>query len=284
MKVIVAKKRGYCFGVEHAIELTERLLVERRCVYCLGELIHNRQAVKRLEEAGLSVVGELDEIPLGQGPGVEVPTVLIRSHGCHPRIIAAVEQRGLRVADATCVLVKRLQKLVRQCADEGYQVVLIGDPEHPEIEGVLGYAESITVVAGPDDIDKLPDSGRLAVLSQTTHSAEDFGRIVGLIAARSYSEIKVVNTICRETSRRQASAIELCSQVDVVFVLGGRHSANTAELADLCRRHGIDTYHLQNWGEFKAQYVEGKGVAGVTAGASTPDWVIQEFVEQLGRL
>jgi len=286
VKVIIAKKRGFCFGVEHAIELAEKLLAEREHVYCLGPLIHNRQAVERLEAAGLRVVEKLSQIPLHcnshqTAKGSEIPTVMIRSHGCHPSILEEVKSRGLRLADATCVLVKRLQKLVRQCAQQGYQVAVVGDPNHPEIKAVLGYAGGVTVIANETDIAKLPNTSRLAVLSQTTHSAEDFGRIVGLIAAKGYQEIKVINTICRETARRQVSAIELCRRVDVMFVLGGRHSANTAELADLCRRHGIKAYHLQDWSEFKPQYVEGKSVAGITAGASTPEWIIQQFADHL---
>ena len=232
------------------------------------------------------MVADLNEIPNRDTPclGVEVPTVLIRSHGCHPSILEQVKERGLQLADATCVLVKRLQKLVRACAADGYQVVVIGDPNHPEIKAVLGYASDIVVVANENDLAQLPKAGRLAVLSQTTHSADDFGRLVGLIAAGGYQEVKVVNTICRETARRQASAVELCGKVDVMFVLGGRHSANTGELADLCRRHGIETFHLQNWSEFQPDHVKGKTVAGVTAGASTPEWIIQQFVSNLEAL
>ena len=139
----------------------------------------------------------------------------------------------------------------------------------------------MTVVAGVSDLDKAPDKGKIAIVSQTTHSAEDFGQVVGQLAMRSYEEIKVVNTICKETARRQDSAIELCGIVDVMFVLGSKHSANTGELAELCRRHGVETYHLQGWDEFDPQYVEGKKVAGVTAGASTPDWLIKEFTHKL---
>jgi (E)-4-hydroxy-3-methyl-but-2-enyl pyrophosphate reductase len=210
--------------------------------------------------------------------------VLIRSHGCRPELLEEVKERGYNLVDATCVLVRRAQKLVRQLHKQGYQVVVIGDPNHPEIKGVVGYAPNVIVMAGPEDLDTLPAKGRLAVISQTTHSAEDFGQIVGMIATRGYEEIKVVNTICRETARRQASAIELCRQVDVMFVLGSRHSANTRELAELCRRNKVETHHLQGWQELEPEYVKGKKIAGVTAGASTPDWIIKEFVENLEKL
>jgi len=283
MKVLVAKKRGFCFGVENAMHLAENLLNQKKHVYCLGELIHNRQAVARLTQAGLKVVDDIHEIPSFEADG-SIPTVLIRSHGCGPAIIEELNKRGLTVVDATCVLVKKLQKLAQQCAHEGFQVVVVGDKDHPEIQAVIGYVPDIIVIGGEDDLGQLPDAGRLAVMSQTTYSGDDFGKIVGLIAGKGYPEIRVLNTICRETARRQASAIELCHAVDVMFVLGGKHSANTGELADLCRRCGVETYHLQGWSEFKPQYVAGKNVAGVTAGASTPEWIIQNFVEELQKI
>jgi len=285
MEVLIAEKRGFCFGVEHAIEMAEKLLKDKEKVYCLGFLIHNSQVVERLAEAGLTVVEDLNEIgPLLQTDGEEEPTVLIRSHGCRPELIEQIQQKGLKVADATCILVKRAQKLVRELHEQGYQVVIVGDPDHPEVKGLVGYAPEVTVVDGPDDLEKLPSKGKLAVISQTTHSAEDFGKIVGMIATKGYEEMKVVNTICRETARRQASAVELCREVEVMFVLGSHHSANTKELAELCSRQGVQTYHLQDWNEFKPDYVKNKKSAGVTAGASTPDWIIQEFVENLRKI
>jgi len=290
MKVLVAKKRGFCFGVEKAIAAAEELLAKRKQVYCLGPLIHNSQVVDRLAAAGLRTVEKLSEIePLvesgnSDGGTVERPTVLIRSHGCRPELLKEVKELGFNLVDTTCVLVRRAQNLVDELYRQGYQVVVVGDPDHPEIQGVVGYAPKVTVVAGPEDLDKLPSDGKLAVISQTTYSGEDFGQIVGLIAMRGLEEMKVVNTICRETARRQKSAIELCRQVDVMFVLGSQRSANTRELASLCRRNGVKTYHLQNWQEFKGSYVcEGQTV-GITAGASTPDWLIKEFVENLQKL
>jgi len=280
MKVLVAKKLGFCFGVEHAIDMAQKLLVERKKVYCLGPLIHNSQVVERLAHQGLEVVENLEQIT----PAAEekdAPTVLIRSHGCRPELLQEIKAKGFQLVDATCILVKRAQKLVQELHEQGYQVIVVGDPNHPEVQGVVGYAPEVIVVNGENDISRLPQNGRLAVISQTTHSAEDFGRLVGQIATRGYEEMKVVNTICRETARRQASAVELCRQVDVMFVLGSRHSANTGELAQLCRRKGVDTYHLQDWQEFKPQYVVGKDTAGITAGASTPGWIIQEFAENL---
>ncbi len=286
MKVILAKKMGFCFGVEHAISTAEGLLKEERNVYCLGHLIHNNQVVDRLSKNGLKVVDDL-QLVVDQEKDNQEPSsvnVLIRSHGCRPELLEQVNKRGFNLVNATCVLVKRVQNLVSKLFDQGYQVIVVGDPQHPEVRGVVGYAPDVTVVAGVADLGKAPLKGKVAVVSQTTHSAEDFGQVVGQLAMRSYEEMKVVNTICKETARRQASAIELCNAVDVMFVLGSRHSANTGELAELCRRHGVETYHLQGWDEFKPEYVEGKEVAGVTAGASTPDWLIKVFTASLESL
>jgi (E)-4-hydroxy-3-methyl-but-2-enyl pyrophosphate reductase len=308
MKVLIATKYGFCFGVEHAIEKARKLLDEKETVYCLGPLIHNSHVVNRLSSIGLRVVDDLSQIDTCEqsrsdastepDPSTEhvsstgpvsstdhIPTVLIRSHGCRPELLEEIKKRGFKLADATCILVKRAQKLVGELYRQGYQVVIVGDPDHPEVQGAVGHAPGeVIVVGGPEDLDKLPSNGRVAVISQTTNSAEDFGKIVGLIATRGYEEMKVVNTICRETARRQASAVELCRNVDVMFVLGSHHSANTGELAQLCRRNGVDTHHLQDWQEFKPEYIVGKSIAGVTAGASTPDWIIKEFVRNLQKL
>ncbi len=286
MKVILAKKMGFCFGVEHAIETAETLLKENRNVYCLGHLIHNNQVVERLSGNGLKVVDDLSQVRTAEQQTLapEQVNVLIRSHGCRPELLEEVRQCGYNLVDATCVLVRRVQNLVSELYEQGYQVIVVGDPDHPEVRGVVGYAPQVTVVAGVADLDKAPARGKVAVVSQTTHSAEDFGQVVGQLAMRSYEEMKIVNTICKETARRQASAVELCGIVDVMFVLGSRHSANTGELAELCRRHGVETYHLQGWNEFKPEYVAGKQTAGVTAGASTPDWLIKEFTAKLEEL
>lgn len=283
MKIIISEKCGFCFGVEHAIELAEEMLAQRKVVYCLGSIIHNKQVVDRLAERGLKVVEDLREIPStpAGAPEEDIPTVLIRSHGCHPDTLAEIARRGLRLADATCILVKRAQKLVRELHEQGYKVVIIGDPDHPEVQGAVGYAPGVTVVADESDLARLPVGGKLAVVSQTTHSPADFIRLVGLIAARGFDELRVINTICRETARRQEAAVALCARVDVMFVLGGRNSANTGELAQLCRRQGVTTHLLESSVDFDPVTIVGVKTVGVTAGASTPEWIIRDFVARL---
>jgi len=170
---------------------------------------------------------------------------------------------------------------VRQLHEEGYQVVMIGDRNHPEVQGVIGYAPNVIVVDRKEDLSALPKHGKLGIVAQTTHAPEHVGEIVGIMVSMPYRELKVVNTLCLEVIRRQQAAVELAREVDVMFVLGGLHSANTRELARLCQEEGVETYHLETWEQFRPEMARGKSIAGVTAGASTPEWVIQEFVEKL---
>jgi len=273
MKVKLARKMGFCRGVEHAIEVAEQALADRGGeIRSLGEIIHNRQVVDELARRGLKVIHDID-----QATG----TVLIRSHGEPPEVYEALRRRGVDILDATCVLVRRAQKVVAALAEEGYRVVIVGQASHPEVRAICGYAPDAICVDSPEELDRLPPAGKLGIICQTTHSVEFFGEMVGRIVARGYGEIKVVGTGCGEVRARQEAAVELARQVDVMFVLGGKQSANTRELAGLCRQQNVTTHHLENWGQFRPEMVAGKGLAGVTAGASTPKWVVEEFVSNL---
>ena len=275
MEVKLASKLGFCFGVERAIEMAERVLAQHpEGVYSLGEIIHNRQVVEEFSRKGLKVINDVN-----QAKGI----VLIRSHGEPPEVFEQLRNRGVEIVDATCVLVKRAQQIVANLAKEGYRVVVVGQAEHPEVRAVLGYANDVICVDTPEDLERLPIGGRFGIVCQTTHSPEHFGKMVGLIVARGCKEIKVVNTLCEEVRRRQAAAIKLAREVDVMFVLGGKQSANTRELANLCAKQGTTSYHLEGWEDFSPEMVSGKRIAGVTAGASTPRWVIEEFVDNLRR-
>jgi len=276
MKVLRAEYLGFCRGVKNAINLAEEMTQRAAQVCSLGPLIHNKQTVDRLTETGLKVVDSLDQ--LKSGP------VLIRAHGVDPTTLARVRAQSSDVVDATCVLVRRAQRVVRELHKQGYAVVVIGDAKHPEVEGIVGYAPDVVVIGSPNELDQLPRKGRLGVVGQTTLSQDKFAMMVGHIVSRSFSEIKVVNTLCKEVDRRLEAAVALCNQVDVMFVLGGLHSSNTCQLARACREAGALTYHLEDCSSFRPEYVRGCRIAGVTAGASTPDWIITEFVESLERL
>ncbi len=273
MKVLVAEKCGFCHGVRNAISVAEGILAEEDRVYSLGPIIHNKDVVDRLAKSGLKTVAKVEEINSG--------TVLIRSHGAAPDQISRLKEKDINIVDATCVLVKRVQHIASELERDGYKVVIIGEENHPEIRAVVGCAKDVVVIADESDLHKLPANAKLGVVCQTTQNPEYVGRMLGAIGRGSFSELKVINTLCREAIKRQESAVRLCKQVEIMFVLGGLESANTRRLAELCKRVNKQTFHLQNWNELDKSVLSGKTTAGVTAGASTPDWIIDEFVRNL---
>jgi len=276
MNVLVAEKCGFCHGVRNAISVAERILAEENDVYCLGPIIHNRDVVERLAKNGLRTVDNVQDIKSG--------TVLIRSHGAAPEQIAKLKAKGLNIVDATCVLVKRVQRIAGELETEGYKVVVIGDENHPEVKAVVGCAKDVVVIADESDLHKLPGNAKLGVVCQTTQSPEHLGSMLSAMGRGSFSELKVINTLCKEAMKRQESAVQLCQKVDLMFVLGGLESANTRRLAELCKKVNSRTFHLQNWNELDKSVLAGQKTAGVTAGASTPDWIIDEFVKNLENL
>ena len=273
MKVIVAEECGFCHGVKNAISIAEKTLAQEDDVYSLGSIIHNKDMVERLAKSGLKTVNKVEDIQSG--------TVLIRSHGAAPEQIAKLKEKGVNIVDATCVLVKRVQHIAGELERDGYKVVIIGNENHPEIRAVVGCAEDAVVIADESDLHKLPENARLGIVCQTTQSREYFSRMLGAIARGSFSELKVINTLCQEAIKRQQSAVQLCKRMDIMFVLGSLESANTRKLAELCKKYNSETFHLQNWNELDKNILFGKNVAGVTAGASTPEWIIAEFVKNL---
>ena len=274
MKVLVTEKCGFCHGVKNAICMAEKVLAREKDVYSLGPIIHNKDEVERLAKAGLKTVEDEQEIRSG--------TVIIRSHGAAPEQLAKLREKGVNIVDATCVLVKRVQHIAEQLESDGYKVVIIGDENHPEVRAVMGCVNDVVVLANKSDLHKLAEEGaKLGIVCQTTLSPDYFGKMLGVIGRGSFSELKVINTLCREAIKRQTSAVQLCKQVDVMFVLGGLKSANTQRLAELCKEYNSQTYHLQNWNGLDKKILLGKNTAGVTAGASTPEWIIAEFVRNL---
>jgi len=277
MKVLVAQNCGFCLGVKNAIRLAEETLAKEKPVYSLWPIIHNNEVVEKLAKAGLRSAESVEQIPAGA-------TVLVRSHGASLEQLKKIKEKGLNIADATCVLVKRVQKIARKLREQGYKVVVIGDKNHPEVQAVVGSARQVSVVANFCDLHNLPSHSKLGIICQTTQSPDHFAETVAELIKHGFSELKIINTLCKEAIKRQNSAVALCKQVDIMFILGGLHSANTRKLAELCKKYNNSTFHLQNWKELDKRIVSGKNVAGVTAGASTPDVIIGDFVRNLEAL
>jgi (E)-4-hydroxy-3-methyl-but-2-enyl pyrophosphate reductase len=273
MEVILAEKAGFCFGVQRAINTAFKAAGEGR-VYCLGPIIHNPQEVARLKDAGVETIEDFS----GLKPG---DSLIIRSHGVPPTVLTKIREQGLTIIDLTCPFVAKAQQHADMLRKEGYQIVVVGEKKHPEVQSILGYAgENSVVVETPEDIGQMSFQHRLGVVAQTTQSYGNFSEIV-LRLLRLSKELKVFNTICSSTKERQDATRVLASRVDVMFVVGGRNSANTSRLVSLCREAGKPTYHVEVVEEIRQEWLKGVGTVGVTAGASTPSWVIDAVLKRL---
>lgn len=272
--VKLAVSAGFCFGVERAVKMAISALDQfGPPVYTLGPIIHNPQEVQRLQKMGIRMAGTLEEIPEG--------TVVIRSHGAPKGVIEEAEARGLNVVDATCPLVQRLKERVRELAQEGYQVIIVGESDHPEVMAVLSFApDSGVVVRDPGEVEPGKLSRRVGIVAQTTQSLENLRSVASLCICHC-REVRTYNTICQATHRRGAEALDLAAEVEVMIVVGGRNSANTTRLAQAVSKGGTTTYHIESVQELNDLDIPRGAPIGVTAGASTPGWVIDEVVEAL---
>jgi 4-hydroxy-3-methylbut-2-enyl diphosphate reductase len=275
--VRLAVSAGFCFGVERAIKMAVTALNEKgSAVYTLGPIIHNPQEVQRLQDMGLKMAQTLDEIPEG--------TVVIRSHGAPKGVIEEAEKRGLAVINATCPLVQRLTERVRELAEEGYQVVIVGESDHPEVMAVLSYApDSCYVVRGPEDCDERILKSKVGLVAQTTQSLVNLQAVASLCISHC-REVRTYNTICQATHKRGSEALNLAREVKVMIVVGGRNSANTTRLAQAVASSGTTTIHIESRADLENLEIPRGVPVGVTAGASTPGWVIEEVVESLKKM
>lgn len=245
-------------------------------VYTLGPLIHNPQVVEYLKSLEVGVIDDLE--------AVETGTVIIRSHGVPAQVTERARERGLQIVDATCPYVKRCMQWAKRLHEGGYRVVIIGERDHPEVVAVRSRAgEDAMVVGDPQDAARLPAVEKMGVVAQTTQSLSNLQECIFQLVAKA-NQIKLYNTICTATALRQAAAVELAKQVDVMLVVGGRNSANTRRLADLCSRAGTDTYHIETKDEIRPEWFVKAGRVGITAGASTPTWLIEEVVQRMSEL
>ncbi|HWJ03070.1 MAG TPA: bifunctional 4-hydroxy-3-methylbut-2-enyl diphosphate reductase/30S ribosomal protein S1 [Verrucomicrobiae bacterium] len=266
MEVVVARSAGFCFGVKRAIDMAEKTS-QQGTAYTYGPLIHNRQVVEHLETKGLRAVNNLEEVQ---------DRVIIRSHGVPPEVYDRGQELGLELVDATCPFVQKAQRLAQQYQQEGRQVVVVGDASHPEVKGIIGWTGNRgIVVENPAQAEELPPLGPVAVLAQTTQPEKNFRAVVEILHRKS-SDLVERNTICSATGERQDAALELAKQVEVMVVVGGKDSANTKKLAALCSGTGTRTYQIEKADELEPAWFTGISKAGLTAGASTPDWIIEE--------
>jgi small subunit ribosomal protein S1 len=273
MEIFLADKAGFCFGVKRAIN-TAFANAGKGNVYCLGPLIHNPQEVDRLLAAGVRTVEDFSSLIPGD-------YLIIRSHGVPPLVLAQARERGLKIIDLTCPFVSKAQRDAELLQKEGYQVVVIGEKQHPEVQSILGHAgDDAVVVETADDVEGMTFHHRLGVVAQTTQSYSNFSEIVLKLLSLS-KELKVFNTICHSTKERQNAARVLAGQVDVMLVVGGRNSANTTRLVSVCRQEGKPTYHIEVADEIRPEWLKGASKVGVTAGASTPDWVVEGVMNKL---
>ncbi len=268
MEIERASEMGFCFGVKRAIELVDRAARERGPLQTLGALVHNRQVVDRLARCGVSVATSLDEIRGG--------IVAITSHGVSPHVMEQVNSRGLEVIDATCPFVRKAQVVAQRLGKARFWVLVFGDAAHREVRGVLGWAgEKATASLEVPQLDALPQ--RLGILCQTTQNQQRFSEFVARVISHELarlSELRIFNTICDATSKHQAAALELAERVDLMFVVGGQDSANTKHLAEICADTGVVTHHIETAAEIDPSWLRGHRRAGITAGASTPNEVI----------
>ena len=271
MEIRLAKTAGFCFGVNRAVELTYNLLNEGHKVATLGPLIHNPQAVADMERRGALVADTVDDIPTGY-------EVIIRSHGVPRTIYDTLEQRGLVYHDATCPFVKKIHRIVEQKSTEGYHVIVVGDPKHPEVEGIVGWCQGpVTVLETPEQAENFvkTEGEKLCIVSQTTYNYNKFQYIVEIFEKKGYND-SVVNTICNATEERQRSAKAIAAEADVMIVIGGKHSSNSRELYEICQRECVHTYFIQTLDDLHLDLPKAVRLVGITAGASTPNKLIEE--------
>lgn len=270
-----AAELGFCLGVRRAIDTIERTAQEVAAAETLGPIVHNQQVTERLAGLGISIAPDVS--------AVQCDTVVVSSHGVSPQVVAEIEARGLRMVDTTCPFVRRVQLAARRLADAGFSIVIYGDEAHPEINGVLGWAQGKGIAAL-----ELPQftrpPRRVGILSQTTQSFPGFLRFVSEFShayLEDILELRVLNTICDATLKRQQAALELARRADLVIVVGSRHSANTRRLAELCTATGVETHHIERAEDIDPSWLIGRHHIGVTAGASTPDEVIDQVIATL---
>jgi len=272
MEIIVSKSAGFCFGVKRAIDIVSDLTKGTdEGIYTFGPLIHNPQVVEKLAAQGVNPTDDIHS--------QEIKTLVIRTHGVPPQIYGEISQMPYRVVDATCPFVKKAQHFARALKDEGYQIVIVGDREHPEVQGLIGFAgEDVITVNNAEALPALKK--KVGIIVQTTQTFETFEKVV-LRILKSVRELKIYNTICDYTTLRIKETKEIASVVDLMIIVGGKNSANTTQLFNLSGQICNKVFHIESSQELKEDWFKGVKKVGITGGASTPQWIIEEVVKKV---
>ena len=270
MEIRLAKSYGFCFGVKRAIKIAE----ESPNSVTFGPLIHNKNEIQRLKDSyNVGLVEDVKDV-------APKSRVVIRTHGIPKPLLAELRQKDVEVIDATCPFVTKPQEIVERMSEEGYSVVIFGDKNHPEIKGVMSYAKDPVVVLSVEELKGKPLKERVATVAQTTRKFEEYRKIVDYLMQHK-KEVRVFNTICNATFENQDAARELSQKADVMIVIGGKNSSNTKQLFNICKENCSDSYLIENAKELKKEWFDGKKLCGITAGASTPNWIIEEVIENI---
>jgi len=274
MKIELAENYGFCFGVKRAIKIAE----ENRQSATYGPLIHNAKEIERLKkDFQVALTENLDDFHPGE-------TAVIRTHGIPKQELALLHERQVNVVDATCPYVTKPQQICEEMSEEGYDIVIFGDEEHPEIRGVKSYAkDGAYVVLSVEELQRIRFREKIAVVAQTTRKVEEFLKIVNYLITH-YKEVRVFNTICNATFENQDAVRALSQKADVMIIIGGKNSSNTKQLHSIAKSNCPDSYHIEGPDDIEDAWFEGKKLCGISAGASTPDWIIEQVIARIGKM
>lgn len=277
MEIILAKSAGFCFGVHRAVDMAFKT-EETKKTYTLGHIIHNETVINQLKNKGIQSVEDLED--------TSMENVIIRAHGVPEEVYIKAKEKSINVIDATCPYVTKIHKLVNKYEKEGYHIIVIGDAKHPEIIGINGWTQKGCIIyKNKEEIDlsKLDQQEKYLVVSQTTYKKEVVDEVLALLEDAGYT-IKFINTICNATSERQEEAMEIAQRAEGMLVIGSSFSSNTQKLFEICKQYCPDTYCIEEAKDLKEEWFKGKSVVGVTAGASTPNSVIEEVLGLLKKV